>query len=209
MACCTFEIHASLLFRWCRAKGPAPMYVEPGGTRRDGTKGACAPPSFGDSDVALQLDVGPHGNSPVLRKVALAMTNTMGPTTTIQRRRWAAPTLMNRRAAKAAPLRWPPASSDWPLGLPTSGGNGEMVFHVANSRSGPRRALGFSFFGPEAHATFEDHFAVLHVDADTASIHFGVALEGVLDVGLDLSWRNARLDRNEVADPDDTRQVAD
>ncbi len=55
----------------------------------------------------------------------------------------------------------------------------------------------------------QGHLAAVHLDANTARVKFGAALECVLDGGLDLRRGHMRFDHYQVAHPDHAGQVTD
>jgi len=64
--------------------------------------------------------------------------------------------------------------------------NRDQIFHVPDSRRGPRLASGFFFLGPGAHGAAQRHLAAFHFDGDALGVELGTALECLLDLFLEL-----------------------
>src|SRR4051794_30112482 len=86
--------------------------------------------------------------------------------------------------------------------------DGDTVIHLGDAWCPPGRMLRFLAFSPGAHGAPEDHFAAVCLDGYAIGINFGVAPEGILDLGLDFRWRNAGLEEDQIADPLDAPDTA-
>src|SRR5271157_5219180 len=112
--------------------------------------------------------------------------------------------------ASQQPQELPAARWAVAIGHPGSSSrfDGDKILDAVHPRGRPGLPRGLLLFSPRAHGASQSHLATVHLDGDPMGVHLGAALERLLDLGLDLAWRNSRLDRDQVAHPHDAGQVA-
>src|SRR2546429_8919737 len=79
-----------------------------------------------------------------------------------------------------------------------------VVLNLADPRGCPGSFLRRLFLRIGTDRPMQDDLAALHFDCNTAGIHLRVAYERLLDFLLQVGWREARLDLDEIDDSSDT-----